>query len=81
MRSFYIGVTLLCGTYAVGHAEERLAEKPQCATLVAKVVHAINATFDRYSPSGQNVFLSVSVKEIARELKLSRYTVLQGLAV
>lgn len=60
MRLFYIGVTLLCGTYAVGHAEERLAEKPQCATLVAKVVQATNATFDRYSPSGQNVFLTVS---------------------
>jgi hypothetical protein len=36
---------------------ERAADSAECKGIIARLIEATNASFDRYSPSGDNVFL------------------------
>jgi hypothetical protein len=36
---------------------KRAADAPECKEIVARLIELTNATFDRYSPSGDTVFL------------------------
>jgi hypothetical protein len=36
---------------------ERAADSPECKGIIARLIEATNASFDHYSPSGENVFL------------------------
>ena len=38
-------------------ANERAADSVECKAIIARLIEATNASFDHYSPSGDNVFL------------------------
>jgi hypothetical protein len=53
---FVIAIAMIA-TPADAAQNERAADSAECKGIIARLVEATNASFDHYSPSGNNVFL------------------------
>jgi hypothetical protein len=56
--SFVAALTIAIITARAGAAQsERAADSAECKRIITRLIQATNASFDHYSPSGDNVFL------------------------
>src|ERR1700675_77250 len=58
MRGYVVIAVSTCFIVGTATAEtKRAAEASECKEITARLIEATNASFERYSPSGDNVFL------------------------
>lgn len=55
--SFLTALAILALVVRTDAASERAADSVQCKEITARLIEVTGASFDRYSPSGSNVFL------------------------